>query len=74
MLDGKTVPHQVERRVIEAVLELRKQGLSLRQIGRFLSKVGVPTKRRGVSWHPEMVKRVLSYAEENKSETRGKGR
>lgn len=30
-----------------------------RQIAKFLTKIGVPTKRRGVSWHPEMVKRLL---------------
>ena len=56
---GKAVPHQAEQKVIDAVLEMRKQGLSLRQIARFLSKVGVPTKQRGVTWHPQMVKRLL---------------
>jgi hypothetical protein len=54
------IPHQGEQKVIDAVLEMRKQGLSLRQIARFLSKVGVPTKQRGVSWHPQMVKRLLA--------------
>lgn len=59
MQKGKAVPHQTERKVIDAVLEMRKQGLSLRQIARFLSKVGVPTKQKGVVWHPQMVKRLL---------------
>ena len=36
--------------------------MSLRQIANFLSKIGVPTKRRGLRWHPEMVKRILSEA------------
>jgi len=63
--DGKAVPHMAEKKVIEAVMEMRKQNLSLRQIARFLTKVGVPTKRRGVSWHPEMVKRLLSSVEQD---------
>lgn len=51
--------HSGEERVISAVLDMRKQGLGLRQIASFLSKIGVPTKRRGKTWHPEMVKRIL---------------
>jgi hypothetical protein len=57
---GKLVTHLAEKRVIEAVIDMRKQHMSLRQIAKFLTKIGVPTKRRGVSWHPEMVKRLLS--------------
>ena len=57
---GKLVTHLAEKRVIEAVIDMRKQQLSLRQIAKFLTKIGVPTKRRGVAWHPEMVKRLLS--------------
>ena len=59
MQRGKVVTNRMEQKVIEAGLEMRKQGLSLRQIARFLSKVGVPTKQWGVSWHPQMVKRLL---------------
>jgi hypothetical protein len=47
-------------RVIEAARDMRQNGMSLRQIAKFLTKIGVPTKRRGVGWHPEMVKRLLS--------------
>ncbi|OYZ13513.1 MAG: hypothetical protein B7Y39_17525 [Bdellovibrio sp. 28-41-41] len=35
------------------------KGLALRQICEFLSSIGVPTKRRGQRWHPEMVRRIL---------------
>lgn len=53
------VKHAGEERVISAVLDMRAQGLSLRQIAALLSKIGVPTKRKGNSWHPEMIKRIL---------------
>jgi len=56
---GRPVRHLDEERVITAIQEMRQQGLSLRQIASFLSKIGVPTKKRGKGWHPEMVKRVL---------------
>jgi hypothetical protein len=45
--------------VIEAIQNMRQNGISLRQIAKFLTNIGVPTKKRGVSWHPEMVKRIL---------------
>jgi hypothetical protein len=57
--EGKLVSHLAEKRIVAAILDLKKQGLSLRQISGFLSKMKVPTKRRGKSWHPEMVKRIL---------------
>ena len=54
--------HLAESRVIKAVDELRSQGLSLRQIAKFLDQIGVPTKCRGKKWHPEMVKRLLAIS------------
>jgi len=62
---GREVPHLAEQRVIQAVLDMRSQGLSLRQIARFLSQSGVPTKCRGKSWHPQMVNRILDGSEES---------
>jgi hypothetical protein len=56
---GSVTTHLGERRVINAIQELRGQGLTLRQIARFLSQAGVPTKCRGKRWHPQMIKRVL---------------
>lgn len=62
---GRPVRHANEQRVISAIQDMRQQGLSLRQIAAFLSKIGVPTKRRGKAWHPEMVKRILENCAEN---------
>ena len=59
---GRVVTHLAEKRVIEAVLDMRRNGMSLRQIAKFLTKIGIPTKRRGVAWHPEMVKRLLTVS------------
>jgi len=61
LVRGSEVEHLTEQRVIKVVNDLREQGLSLRQICRFLSQIGVPTKKRGVRWHPEMVNRILSH-------------
>lgn len=56
---GKVFPHYGEERVIEAIKEMRKQNMSLRQIASVLSKTKVPTKGCGKRWHPQMVKRIL---------------
>jgi Recombinase len=56
------VKHAGEERVINAILDMRAQGLSLRQIASFLSKIGVPTKRKSNAWHPEMVARILDHS------------
>ncbi len=58
-VNGKVVEYKVEQKVITAVKQMREQGLSLRQIAKNLSAMGVPTKCAGKKWHPEMVKRVL---------------
>jgi IS30 family transposase len=55
----KPQPHMAEKRVIKTIMDMRAQGMSLRQIAQFLSQIGVPTKCRGKSWHPEMIKRIL---------------
>ena len=60
---GKTTAHLGEHRVVQTVFEMRDQGLSLRQIARFLSQIGVPTKQRGKAWHPERVRRVLATSD-----------
>jgi hypothetical protein len=57
--NGKVAEHLTEKRVVRAILDLRTQGLSLRQIAKFLIQMKVSTKRRGKAWHPEMVKRIL---------------
>ena len=55
------VPHQAEQRAVDAILEMASQGLGLRQIAKVLNQMKVPTKCRGKSWHPEMVKRILAH-------------
>ena len=57
---GKLIENLAEVRVIKAVVDMHQQGMSLRQIAKFLSQIGVPTKQRGKAWHPEMIKRILS--------------
>ena len=64
---GVETAHLAEQRVVRAVLNMRAQGLSLRQIARFLTEIGVPTKCRGKSWHPEMVRRVIEFFEQRNS-------
>ena len=49
-----------EQKIILAVMHMREQGLSLREIAKNLSAMGVPTKCDGQKWHPEIVKRILN--------------
>lgn len=57
----QVVSHKAEQRAVAAILEMSAQGLSLRQIAKVLNQMKVPTKCRGKSWHPEMVKRILAH-------------
>jgi len=52
--------HKTKQRTIDSVRQMRQEGLSLRAIARCLNLMKVPTKNRGVKWHPEMVRRILS--------------
>ena len=56
---GSNLEHPGEARALEVIEDLKGQGMTLRQISQFLNKIGVPTKRAGKKWHPQMVKRVL---------------
>lgn len=56
---GRASPHVAEQQMIATIKELRAQGLTLRKVAEILTNMGVPTKKRGKSWHPEMVKRIL---------------
>ncbi len=58
--NGLMVPHLGEQRVIALVKKLIADGMSLRQVCEFLSSVGVPTKRHGQCWQPEMVRRMIN--------------
>jgi hypothetical protein len=55
--------HQIEQRVIGVVSQLRKSGLTLRQIAQVLSDMKVPTKCHGESWHPEMIRRIINHTD-----------
>jgi hypothetical protein len=57
---GRVVAHRTEQRVVEAILDLKAQGLGLRQIARTMTQLGISTKCRGKAWHPQMVERILS--------------
>ena len=50
-----------EQRAVEAILELRRAGLSLRAIAGELTSIGIRTKRGG-SWHASTVRGVLGRA------------
>lgn len=60
--NGSIVEYKLEQKIIRAVAQMWEQGLSLRQIAKNLSAMGVPTKCNGKKWHPQMVKRLLTCA------------
>jgi hypothetical protein len=60
--DGVMVPHLGEQRVVSSIRKMSDDSLSYRKICEFLTSVGVPTKNRGQSWHPEMIRRILTRA------------
>lgn len=60
MSDGLMVAHLGEQRVIASVKKMVDDGLSYRKICEFLSSVGVPTKNKGRSWQPEMIRRLFN--------------
>ena len=57
---GVMIPHLAEQRVVSSIRKMSNDGLSYRKICEFLTSVGVPTKNRGQSWHPEMIRRILN--------------
>jgi hypothetical protein len=60
MVKGELLQHEGEQTVISVIQKMACKGTSLREICEYLLMMGVPTKRRGVRWHPEMVRRILS--------------
>ncbi len=63
IVNDKVVPHLAERRVVDTIIDLREKGFSFRQVADFLSKLGIPTKRKGQKWHKEVVRQIYYYAE-----------
>lgn len=59
-VEGKLIAHLGEQRVIQSVKKMSNGGVSYRTICEFLTSIKVPTKNRGKSWQPEMVRRILN--------------
>lgn len=59
-VQGKVVDNMKEQKIIVSVQQMWQQGLTLRQIAKNLSAMGVPTKCNGQKWHQEMVRRLLN--------------
>lgn len=56
---GKVVPHLGEQQVIGAIIDLRAEGMTFRQIAQRMTTLRIPSKNGKYHWHPMMVKRVL---------------
>ncbi len=54
-----SVEHKAEQRTVDIVRQMKAEGLSLRGIARYLNQMKVPTKNKGMKWHPEMVRRII---------------
>jgi hypothetical protein len=59
-VNGRVVDYKKEQKIILSAQQMWAQGLSLRQIAKNLSAMGVSTKCNGKKWHPEMVRRMLN--------------
>ncbi len=59
-VDGKDVPNLREQQAIALMVDLRKQGLSLRGIARSLGDAGFGPKRGAARWSAQAVKDILS--------------
>jgi DNA invertase Pin-like site-specific DNA recombinase len=59
---GLLVENREEQRILKGIQKDRGRGLSLRRIARSLEENGIPTKRGGASWHPQIVKQILRRA------------
>lgn len=63
VVDRELVKDDREQRVLRRMRRLRKDGLSLREIGRTLESEGLDPKR-GTRWHPTTVARALTRTPE----------
>jgi len=65
---SRQIDHAAEQKVIEAVIEMKKASMGLRQIARTLTSMGIQTKCQGKRWHPEMVRRIIQLANSRSKE------
>jgi hypothetical protein len=56
---GKVVPHMGEQQVIQAIKDLKGEGMTLRGIAQRMTALRIPSKNGKPKWHPMMVKRIL---------------
>ncbi len=68
LVSGRRIEHQAEQRVIQTVVDMRKEGLSYDKIAAFLSKIQVPTKKKGQKWHHEVVRLIYLRATEKEKD------
>ncbi len=61
LVKGKVIEYKQEQHVISAIVEMKTSGMTLRQIADTLQAMKIPTKCRGRSWHPEMVRRIFKH-------------
>jgi hypothetical protein len=58
--EGKVIPHEGERLIVEAIKDFRADALTYRQIAQRLTALKIPTKHGKEKWHPMMEKRILN--------------
>ena len=59
-IKGYPVDHLGERRIIEIMVRLRKEGLSYEKIARYLNEQGFPTKKGKSIWYVKVVAQILN--------------
>jgi len=57
---GKVVDYELEQKVIRSILKMHSDGLSNVTIARILTSMKIPTKRRRLKWHPELIRQILT--------------
>ena len=62
--DGKLIRKTEEQEAIRLILNLKKEGLTLRDICRRLEAAGIARKRGSLSWHPETVRQIIQRERE----------
>ena len=56
---GQTTEKKVGQKTIDAIFEMKKNGMSLRSIAKTLDQLKIPTKAKGKKWQYEMVRQIL---------------
>lgn len=56
---GKVVDYEREQEVIHSILKMHEDRLSNMAIARALTAMKIPTKKRRLRWHHEMVRQIL---------------